>query len=191
MPVAIINLIEQLKYIGIFIGTFVEGPAVGLFAGFLSRMGFVNIILAYIVHVTADLSADFFYYFSAYKGKKRFFNKFNFSEKNIVRAEKIQKLFYTHPTKIIILGKLTHIIGLPILLGAGMMHYSWRRFLLFDLAATLIKSLILLSLGYYLAEFWTKANDVISYASWFIALFIAIIIIYFIIKKLIQDLWGN
>ncbi len=191
MELLIINLVNHLAYLGIFIGTFIEGPLVGLLAGFLVKIGFLNLFLAYIVHVLGDLSADFFYYFIGYKGQKMLFKKFNISDKNLVKAEKMKKLFHRHPKKIIILGKLTHITGLPVLLGVGMSHYDWRKFLFFDFFATIIKSAILISLGYYLAEFWTKASDIISYLSWFSILFIVIIIAYFIIKEATKNLWKN
>ncbi len=187
----IINLINHLTYLGIFIGTFIEGPTVGLLAGFLARIGFLNLFLVYVVHVLGDLTADFFYYFIGYQSQKKLFKRINISKKNIIRAEKIKKLFHQHPKKIIILGKLTHISGLPVLLGVGMSHYNWRKFLLFDFLATIIKSAILISAGYYLAEFWTKANDFVSCLSWFGLLFLLIIIIYFAMKKLIRNLWKN
>ena len=59
----IINLIGQLKYIGLFIGTFVEGPTVGLLSGFLIKVGILNLFWSYLVYVVADLSADLFYYY--------------------------------------------------------------------------------------------------------------------------------
>jgi membrane protein DedA with SNARE-associated domain len=176
-----IDLVSRLTYFGIFIGTFIEGPAVGLLAGFLIKIGFLNLSWVYIAHVLGDLTADFFYYLIGYKGQKKFLKPFGISEKKLDRAKKIKKLFYKHPKKTIILGKLTHILGLPILLGLGMLRYPWYKFLLFDFLAAIIKSAILIALGYYLAALWTKANNVISYLSWLGVLLIIIAIIYFII----------
>ncbi len=187
----VVSLVSHLTYFGIFIGTFIEGPVVGLLTGFLVKIGFLNLFLAYLFHVLGDLSADFFYYFIGYQGQKTLFKKFNVSDRSLAKAEKMKKLFYRHPKKVIILGKLTHIAGLPVLIGMGMSHYDWRKFLLFDFLATIIKSAILISLGYYLAEFWTKANNIISYLSWFSALLIIGIIIYFIIKKVTANLWTS
>jgi len=191
MASLVIALISHLKYLGIFIGTFVEGPTIGLLAGFLVKIGFLNLFLVYLSHVLGDLTADFFYYFVGYHGQKKFLERINISEKNIIKAEKIKKIFHQHPQKIIILGKLTHIIGLPILLGVGMSRYNWRKFLLFDFLATIIKSALLISVGYYLAESWTKANDFISHLSWFGLLFLLAIIICFVMKKLVKNLWKN
>ena len=187
----IINLVSHLTYLGIFVGTFIEGPAVGLLAGFLVKIGFLNLFLVYMVHVLGDLAADFFYYYIGRQGQKILFKKFNISDKNLVKAEKMKKLFHRHPKKIIILGKLTHITGLPVLLGIGMSYYDWRKFLFFDFWATIIKSAILIFLGYYLAEFWTKASDIISYLSLLGIILFIIIIFYFVIKKSIKNLWKN
>jgi len=84
------NLISQLTYLGIFIGTFIEGPLVGLLAGSLVRTGFLNLFLAYFAHVFGDLSADFFYYFIGRQGQRNFLKKLIMSERNLARTKKIE-----------------------------------------------------------------------------------------------------
>lgn len=182
MPLIIVSLIERLRYLGIFMGAFIEGPAVGLFVGFLARTGALNLFWAYLAHVVGDLSADFFYYFIGYQGQKGFFKKFNISKRNLIRAERMKKFFHQHPRKIIILGKLTHIVGLPVLIGAGIAHYPWLKFLLFDFIATLIKSAILIFIGFYLTSLWMKINHVISYIGLISTFSIVIVFIYLLIK---------
>ncbi len=179
----IITLVSHLTYLGIFVGTFIEGPFVGLLAGLLVKVGFLNLFWVYIAHVLGDLSADFFYYFIGYRGQKKFFRLFSIFKERLVEAEKIKHFFYLYPRKIIVLGKLTHALGLPILLGVGISRYPWPKFLIFDFLATIIKSAVLIGLGYYLAEFWIKLNNVISFLGWFGILFTVIIFTYIIFKR--------
>jgi len=187
----ITQLVLQFKYFGIFLGTFVEGPVVALLAGSLARIGIFSFLLVYLIHVVGDLSADLFYYFLGYQGQQKIFKKVNFFETNIEKAAKFKKIIHKHPKKVIILGKFTYIIGLPLLLSIGMSHYDWRKFLFFDTIATLIKSFILISLGYYLAGFFTNLNGLIFYVILFSVLFLIAVIIYFIIKRINRNLWKN
>ena len=88
------SIIDHLKYGGIFLGSLIEGPAVGLIAGLLVKLKIVNLFLAYLMHVLGDFTADCFYYFVGYHGGKKFlphalgFLKFSLSE-----AEKAKKFF--------------------------------------------------------------------------------------------------
>jgi membrane protein DedA with SNARE-associated domain len=191
MPLLAVNLVSHLTYLGVFIGTFLEGPMVGLLTGFLVKAGFLNFPLAYAAHVFGDLTADFFYYFIGYQGREKLVKKLGVSEKNLTRAERIRRLFRERPQRIIVLGKLTHVVGLPVLLGIGMSHYPWPKFLLFDFLATIIKSAVLIFLGYYLAEFWTKASDLISYLNWLGMLVIIIIVGYLAMREATKKLWRS
>jgi len=166
MTTILLSLIDQLKYFGIFAGAFIEGPTVGLIAGFFSRLHYLNFFTAYLVHVSGDFLADSIYYAIGYSGSKKILSYFTrWFNIPMDKAEKTKKIFYEHPCKIIIIGKLTHILGLPILVGAGLARYSWPKFLFFNFLATIIKSAALLSIGYYLADRWQKAESIFSYIS--------------------------
>ncbi len=179
----IVNLINQLTYLGIFLGTFVEGPIVGLLSGFLIQTGFLKWYLAYIAHVLGDMTADIFYYFLGYHGQKQFFGRFYVSDSNLKKAQDVSQLLHRHPRRIIILAKLTHIVGLPVLLAVGMSHYSWSEFVLFDFIATLVKSALLITLGYYLTESWPRLARVFIILGWPGILFIVLAIIIFLLKN--------
>ena len=169
MSTFLFYLVNHLQYLGIFLGAFIEGPATGLLAGFLSKTHYLNFILAFSTHVLGDFLADSAYYFIGYSnGEKslpriaRLLKFFKFSPDE---AERAKQNFLRHPRKIIIAGKLTHVLGLPVLIGAGLVRYPWPKFLLFNFLATLIKSAALLSMGYYLADRWQKAESLFSYIS--------------------------
>ena len=165
-------------YGGIFLGTFLEGPVVGLLAGSLVRMGKLELIWVYLVHVLGDLIADSMYYWLGFYSKMI---------KKVDKREKESKLAMTlekHADRLIIGGKLTHILGLPILLGLGRNKYSWKKFLLLDLIATAIKSAGLIGLGYYLADGWAKAGSVAGKLGWMSGGVMVIIGLYLGAKKI-------
>ncbi|MDO8507175.1 MAG: DedA family protein [bacterium] len=156
------NFIVSFKYVAIFIGTFIEGPTVGLIVGFLSRVHYINLTLGYFSHVAGDLAADLVYYTIGYFGGVRIVPRMarilRFSVKDV---ENIEESFDKHSKKVIILGKVTHVIGLPILIAAGGVRYKWYKFIIFDLIATLIKSAILVFIGYHFGGLWEKADNII------------------------------
>jgi len=169
MSTLLLYLANHLKYLGIFLGAFIEGPATGLLAGFLSETHYLNFILAFLTHVFGDFLADSAYYFIGYsKGGKslpRIARLLKFFKFSLAEVEHAKQNFLNHPRKIIIVGKLTHVLGLPVLIGAGLVRYPWPKFLLFNFLATLIKSAALLSIGFYLADRWQRAESIFSYIS--------------------------
>ncbi len=157
--------ILSFKYIAIFIGSFIEGPTVGLLTGFFARMGYIHLSYGYLAHVAGDLSADMMYYFIGYFGGLTFLPKLaRMLKYSLSDVESIEKSFNKHSKKLIILGKLTHVVGFPILLAAGMSKYSWYRFAILDFIATLIKAAILVFIGYHFGGYWEKVNNVLIIA---------------------------
>jgi len=180
---SIISLTETLKYAGVFIGTFVEGPIIGMITGFLIKLGYLNTYLSYLVYVVADLIADHLYYGIGYYGRTRFLKKFTVSLKSLNKAKNI---LYNHSNRIIVFGKLTHFLGLPILVGAGLAHYPWKKFLIFDLIATLIKSAILIFIGFYLTSIWISVDNTINYVGLISTFSITIALVYLILNRTIR-----
>ncbi|WP_456324852.1 DedA family protein [Desulfonauticus submarinus] len=160
----LILIINQLKYIGIFFGAFIEGPITGFLAGVLVRKNIICFFGAYLAHLLGDFSADLIYYFSGYFSSRVFFKKLSkFLKISLNDIERVKNKFLEHPKKIIIFGKLTHFLGLPVLISAGLSKYSWKKFLFLNLVATALKSFILISLGWYFMDQWEKAKSIFSY----------------------------
>lgn len=178
-----IGLIEHFKYVGIFVGAFLEGPITGMITGFLIKLGYLSFVLGYLSHVIGDLAADCVYYYIGYQGQKRLLGKFKISEKSLEKAQQIKKIFYKHPCKVIIGGKLTHLFGLPVLVSIGLAKYPWFKFLFFDFVATLIKSAILISIGFYFNHLWQKTNSIVDYLG-LIGIFLFIIVAIYLLIRL-------
>ena len=179
--------ILSFKYIAIFIGSFLEGPTVALLTGFFARMHYINLFYGYSAHVLGDMSADMFYYAIGYFGGVTFLPKLaRMLRYSLTDVEGIEKSFKKHSKKLIILGKLTHVVGFPVLIAAGMSKYSWYRFLAFDLIATLIKAAILVFIGYNFGGYWEKVNNVLIIGGVAGAIVIGVQLGYFLVKRLIS-----
>ena len=177
-------MLEFFKYLGIFLAAFTEGPTTAVSVGFLSRLGYMNIYLGYLAHVLGDMSADFLYYFIGYFGGAeilpRFSKFFGFSLKEYLKAKKV---FLENRKKIIIFGKLTHLVGLPVLFAAGVVRYTWWKFGILNFLATLIKSAILVIIGYYFGEVWRNYSNVFVDLSIAMTLLFLIPVGYFVYKR--------
>ncbi len=181
----LLQFILDWKYSAIFVGTFFEGPVVGLLAGLFAKVGYLNLFAAYAVHVIADLVADFTYYSIGYFGGEKFLPRaakfLNFS---VEETERAKVKFHENGKKIIVLGKLTHVIGMPILVAAGLVRYPAIAFIAFDLVATIIKSAAIIGIGYYFGGYWQKINNVfldVTLITWAV---VVIPTLYFIVKRL-------
>jgi len=181
------NLIISFKYVAIFLGSFIEGPTVGLIVGFLSRVKYINLYWGYSAHVLGDISADMIYFTIGYFGGMKIVPKFaRLLRYSVNDIEAIENAFKKHSIKLIIVGKITHVIGFPILFAAGITRYKWYRFLLFDFIATLIKAAILVFIGYYFGGLWEKVDNVLLIIGGLGALIIVGQGLYFIVRRLIK-----
>lgn len=181
------SLIISFKYVAIFLGSFIEGPTVGLMVGFLARVKYINLYWGYTAHVLGDMTADMIYfsigYFGGMKIVPRLAKILRYSVNDI---ENIETAFEKHSIKLIIVGKITHVIGFPILFAAGITRYKWYRFLLFDFIATLIKAAVLVFIGYHFGALWEKVDNVLFVIGGLGALVIVAQISYFMVRRIIK-----
>lgn len=181
---AFIQNIEHWKYMGIFAGAFVEGPTAALAGGLLVKSHFLAFIPTVLVHILGDFSADMCYFLSARLGSNSIIKwlkfLFRFSDKEVhATMNRIKK----HHLNIIITGKLTHLLGLPAIIGIGFSDYSWKKFFLFDLAATIIKSTVLVIIGYSAGFLWKQEGVQVSLAGIGIIITISLLIYFLQIRR--------
>ena len=183
MADALYQFILNLKYPAIFLGAFIEGPTVALIVGVLVKLKVINLGIGFLLHVIGDFSADFMYYGIGLVGGRKFLHKIaSFFRFSLEEMEQIKFKVTKHSWKLILIGKITHFLGLPVLIGVGLAHYSWYKFGVINLLATLIKSAILIIIGYFWGHLWRNVDSTLSYLT-MIALFIILIqILYFIIR---------
>jgi len=156
------SLIISFKYIAIFIGSFIEGITVGLMVGFLAKTHYINLFWGYSFHVLGDWGADIVYYWLGFFGSKKLLPKIIRAFKySVDEVESLEASFKKHSIKLILLGKVTHVIGFPIIIAAGLSKFSWYRFMALDFVAELIKAAILISIGYYFGGMWEEVNSIL------------------------------
>ncbi len=101
----------------------------------------------YLSLVVADVTGDTFLYAVGRFGRRSLKKRLGGLTEE--RLEKVKRRVDEHPAAFLITGKASHGIGGPILVAAGAIKMPLQQFLGINLAATAIKSIFLLGLGYY------------------------------------------
>lgn len=182
----IIILLTAYKYFFLFPVAIVEGPIVTIIAGLLSSLGHLNVFIAYIVIVVADIVGDCIYYAFGYFGRQRFVERWGrFLGITAEHVKRLEAHFAKHSGKTLIIGKLTHAIGGVVLVTAGVAKVPFWRFVWYNFISTLPKSLILLLIGYYLGESYAKISTYLDYtAIGTVALTLIFITVYFVMRNM-------
>lgn len=146
----LISLIFEYRYVVLFPIMVIEGPIATLVSGFLVSINLMNPFVAMPIIVVGDLVGDSIYYCIGKFGKRWrlaqwMIRKFKFES---VRG-RITKSYEKHGGKLLLFGKLTHAIGALFLVGAGYTGMGFFNFLWYNFIGTVIKSGILLYVGYW------------------------------------------
>lgn len=186
----LINLIISNGYLLLFLAIVVEGPIFTVIAGFLSAMGVLDLYVSFFVALLGDLTGDIIYYSLGYFGKEKILLKFNkFFKLTLDKIGKVEKLFEKHPAKTLALGKISHGIGSLFLFAAGLAKVPFYKFLILDTIPSIPKSILLILIGFYFGESYNKINTYFDYAAiGTFFLFISLVIIYFLIKKIAKNI---
>lgn len=173
------------KYGLLFFGVVVEGPLFTMLAGWLSFEGLINLFLAYVIIIAAEMVGDMLYYALGYWGRAKLVNKYAARLKfSPTRFKKIESLLHRHCGKTIIMAKLTHLAGVPFLVSAGLAQVPFFKFLFYNLIATLPKSLVFILLGYFLGAAVGTVNQYLEYGTFIVlGLMVAIIGGYLLLGK--------
>ena len=157
--VELTNLLLQYKYLIIFPIVMFEGPITTIVAGFLSSLGYFNFWFTYLLVVIADLASDALYYTLGRWGRKRFIENWgHYFGITIPRLEKLEKHFRKNGGKMLIFGKIADPLSSTIQTTAGIVNMNLREYFWYNIIATVPKSLILISIGFYFGEAVAETN---------------------------------
>jgi len=188
----VVQWLLHYKYFILFPGVAVEGPVVTIIAGFLSSLGYLNIFLVYGIVVIADLCADSIYYAAGRWGRERVLGRWGrFLGVTTEKIMRLQVYFARHKGKTLIIAKLTHAIGAPILVAAGVAGVRYWEFVGFNFVATLPKSFFLLLIGFYFGHSYTKISRYLDYTALAMLGLAALCIMFWLIMKKISKNFFN
>jgi membrane protein DedA with SNARE-associated domain len=143
--------------------TIVEGPIITIIAGFLASLKILEFFTTYAIVVIGDLVGDALYYILGRYGRSGFLDKWGkYIGLTAGNLQKVEGHFNDHGGKTLLFGKLSHGVGAAILTAAGMGNMRFGKFIFFNAAGTLPKSLLLMLAGYYFGSAVTHINSMLE-----------------------------
>jgi membrane protein DedA with SNARE-associated domain len=178
MFISLDNLLPALIANGywlIFLLAVVEGPIISIVAGFMASLGYIDFSVAYLVLIVGDLIGDSLYYALGKYGRKTLINKIgHYIGLNEDRVDKMEEYIVNNFKKTFIFGKFTHGLGSVTWVATGMIGVPYPKFLYTNAITTAVKSLILITVGYFFGWGYASFDHYFKYTSLvFLALFIA------------------
>lgn len=147
-PTALFDLLTRYGYLGFLLLSVVEGPIVTVMAAALAQQGGMDLRLVLLLAVLGDLLGDVLVHLAG-----RFAaSALPVSLQRRLRIERhvLQPLVDTFACKggrVLVLAKLTHFAGFPVLFASGVARMPFPAFLIFSLLACLPKVALLCALG--------------------------------------------
>jgi len=170
-----------LPYGILWLATFAEGPITLLTAGAGIAMGKLLPLPAYLAIVTGNLTADLGWYSLGRFGKtewiQRITAKLGLDPAGIARlGQDVRK----YAPRLVFMSKLTVGFPIPTLIAVGLERVAPRRWIAFLVSGELIKSAILIALGFLYAQGIQQTYGVVQIVLWVVtALLIAAGFFYF------------
>ncbi len=190
---AIIALLLEFKYLGVFAGVFIGGEILLTIIGFMASLGFFKIHFAIVFAILGVLIGDIIWYILGHQGRNL---KLSQKIRKKLGEEKITKLenkFKHHSVKTILLVRVIYGLRSVTLFMAGFTKMHFFSFITLNFIGTFIWGIVLISLGYFfgqsimlLQKYIENIMLLISIAVFFIFLILAII--YFTKKSLIKKI---
>ncbi len=163
-PDYILNVLIAYKYwMFIPMALVVGGPVVALLAGLMTSLGYLAIVPTYAMLILCDLIPDTAYYFI---GRQIHMDTFlsRYGKRMGMDAaglKHIDTLWKKHTFKSMAFSKWAYGFSTPLLMSAGLVRLSFRKYLIYTLSITMVQYIILFCLGYYSgAEYHVLINHV-------------------------------
>lgn len=182
---SLIPLLVEYKYFILFPLLIAEGPIVTLMAAFLSSPGggeVMSVSAVFLIVVIADITGDTIYYLIGRLGKnpiKWIGKKLGLTDEKLISLD---DFFKKHGTKAIVLGKISHGLGWPAMVGAGNSKMPYPYFLGINTIVSIGKSIVLVVLGYYYGESYIELSHYISRTGFIITTLILILLLFYFFK---------
>ncbi len=186
-PSEALSILEQYTYFLIFPIAVIEGPIIIIISGFLVYLGVLNVYVALLVLVIADMIGDSLYYLiGKYWRQSAWIKKIGsflgYSEKS---EQNLEKHFENHTGKTLLLAKVSHGIGGAVQVAAGIARVPYPEFLWFSFIGTVPKTIALLLVGFYAGSSYEKMDGYLNTIALFVLGAVVLTIVYMIVTRLV------
>lgn len=189
--IQIVQFVESLGYLGVFIMTFIESTFIPIPAeitlipaGYLVQQGHMHGIFVLIISTLGTLAGSLTnYYIARHWGRKLFISKGKYFFMNSSKLEKMEQFFLNHGAISVFTGRflpgIKHFISFP----AGIARMNLRSFCLYTSAGGAIWCFVLIALGYIIGENESMIKKYLKQANFVFITIVIIMIVYYVWRK--------
>jgi membrane-associated protein len=185
----ILYLLVHYKYWLLFPLAIVEGPILGIIAGFLCSRALLNPFITLSVIVSGDVIGDSAAFALGSIGVPKFVRKIiewlGVSQRQI---EKAKFFLNKHPNSVIPLSKITLGIGVLGIYFIGRSGFSYVRFLRIAIVTSFFQFIFYLCLGWLFGEAYNQINHYLNYYASLCILFLVAVLLFFYLQSYIKKL---
>jgi len=171
------STVPFLQYLGLFLATFIEGPIATLAGGAFASSGVMRPLPVYLSIVLANLTADMGWYSLGRCGKVGWFSKI--ASKFGIDPCKVNRLsegIQVNAPKLLFMSKFTTGFPIPTLIATGLKKVPFRRWIAPLVSGELIKSAILISVGYFFSRTLDNAEGTLHTLLWIVTVVLIVAI---------------
>lgn len=179
--------IAKYGYIGIFIGTFLEGETTVLLGGIFSRLGYMNIFMVMFYAFAGTLIGDFTFFSIGRRYGKKIIDRYEFIRNKVPLANKVIKRYGNF---IIFIIRFLVGIRAVVLILLGCTNMGTGRFLFFSFLNSACWSILVSLVGYLFGKVvLVFVDDIKKYETIIVPLVLVLVILlifvyrYFVNKK--------
>lgn len=179
------GLLLKYKYLVLFPVLVVEGPIMTVLSGALAtpELHVFHIVPLFFFVVIADLCGDTLYYLIGFFAGEKALEKIS-KKKHVDYRSKISEYFLKYGGRTLMIAKISHGLGWPVMIFAGSARMYYPRFITYAFFISLIKTAILLGIGYFYSEQYNSLVNYFGSTSKVITLTaLTLFVIYFFIHK--------
>ncbi len=141
---------EQLWYYVVLATlSVIQGPVAIILGAAASTTGIINPVGIFIAVTIGNTSADILWYLIGKLGKVDWLLRIKWLRLNSGLIGQLQSSLNDQAPKVITLAKLSSVFVLPVMIAAGLIRLSWKRWLPTLLVIEVFKNIILILAGYY------------------------------------------
>jgi membrane protein DedA with SNARE-associated domain len=155
-----------------------------IYSGKLLADGFISPIPTFLVCYVAILIGDSLLFFIGYWGGSKVLESRRFRRRfNPRRIKKLENGLKRHSFKLVFLGRHLFYLRSLTFIMCGSLKLSYLRFLLFDSLAAIISVTLMLSLGYYSANFIDLLITTLAEFRNLLLVGLVLIVVFYLAKK--------
>lgn len=155
-------LLIQYKYGILAPLSLLAQPAVGMFAGALARLGYLDVYAVYAILVSAAFLGDITWYWIGARYGEAFAHRFgryvSITPEHVASARAV---FHRYHAPILLVSKITNGFGFAIvtLFTAGLSRVPFAQFVIYNLIGEALWSAMIVGIGYFFGDLYIRIGE--------------------------------